>query len=892
MVRVKRGGKFVTVKPGQSLGRSGGRPGVSVPKSSGRSSSGGAAAKAAQEKRLIEKTRAAGIKKLELEAAKLRAGKQASISRDIINKYLLDKTRKLGRARVEQDLARLQAGLRAGNSRQILDKIIRDRELVANVERKRFEKQKTFDFKRAAKDFKEREAMAAQSMMSIGDTNAGKVTSLFNRYTDNAARLTKDLSNAAREKEITKLAELQRKKNLTASEKKEKERLQKNVSANIRKASELIGNTIGYSVLGLGIGGVSLARQFRADPIGTLQDLPPSLLSGLKNDFKRASSSQSGAITVAVEYLAIGGALKGVGTVGKGTFRTLGKLHPRYVKPIGGEFKFKKSGLKLKEQTVASGASTLAQQAKLAGTTVTAVNAAANRLTSLIKRKQIVRKPIPGENNFPSNIKKILDKFDSGKKLTNKELATVNFWLQKNVAPNITLLERSLYLDPASGLRTSRLGITAQRTATIKDILRGNFTLWNKAGKPQVLIFENVKVANFPKNLLDVKRKLLAGKKLTVSETNRLIKWQVETGSGKFKPIGSTIYAGGKELEVTLAPGEMIKRIKRVGFTYINGKKVEFVTAEIFKPTKTILSSIKKANLGKLTKAELTKLENLLSKKLGRKIKVETPELRKKLTKSERRVDSNTPVLRVRGSGIFVIRRIGARPKVKRGGRTGRTTRTRRIVKPSRVARAGRTGRTGRVSRTAAKRTLSKRAAVKRAAPVRTARTGKTAKTTKPVIIPRLEKFKQRTLSKSQPTYYVVEKVRGKLKKLYPKPLTLKDAKDYAVYSIDNRLSKTAFFVPLGKSKKVLNPPKNIQGYYSKNAKKVRPYKIRMGKKKDLVNGFIEKRKYAFDKPLEKAQAKNLRARKKRKMTPAQRRNMLANLKKARAARMKNLKKK
>jgi AraC-like DNA-binding protein len=229
-----------------------------------------------------------------------------------------------------------------------------------------------------------------------------------------------------------------------------------------------------------------------------------------------------------------------------------------------GQFKkfTKDPGLALKLQTVKSGATPLSKQALLAGKEVTAVNASANQITSWLKRKKIIRKPIPGEADFPIKIKKLLEKFDTGKKLTTKEFAETNIWLQKNVAPNITLLERSLYLDPASGLRVSRLGIQPAQSATLKDILKGNFRLWERGSKPQILVFENAKIAKFPKSLNVVKRKLLAGQKLTVAETNKLIEWQVKIGSGKFKPIGSTIYSGGIELEVTLAPGELIKRIK------------------------------------------------------------------------------------------------------------------------------------------------------------------------------------------------------------------------------------------------------------------------------------------------------------------------------------------
>ena len=101
----------------------------------------------------------------------------------------------------------------------------------------------------------------------------------------------------------------------------------------------------------------------------------------------------------------------------------------------------------------------------------------------------------------------------------------------------------------------------------------------------------------------------------------------------------------------------------------------------------------------------------------------------------------------------------------------------------------------------------------------------------------------------------------------------------------------------MGKAKKVVSPPKNIAGYYSKHRIKVRKYKIRYGKKKQMLNGFIEKRKYFQDQPLEKAQMKRLRRKairkspkrtappkkKKVKMSASRRKQMLSNLKKARS---------
>jgi len=580
----------------------------------------------------------------------------------------------------------------------------------------------------------------------------------------------------------------------------------------------------------------------------------------------------------------------------------------------------KDPGLVLKKSTVSSGASSLGEQVRLAGRQVTAVNAAADQLTNWLKRKKIIRKPIEGEVTFPTRIKAILNKFDNGKKLTTREFADVNLWLQKNVAPNITLLERSLYLDPAAGLRISRLGIQAERSATLKDILTGNFRIFAKGQRPQVLIFENAKIAKFPKYLKDIERKLKLNKTLNTKEVNRLIKWQVETGSGKFKPIGSTIYSGGAELEITLAPGEWIKRIKQVGFTYIEGKKVTFVTAEIFKPTRAILKQIKLANLGKLTKNQLLKLEKFMSKKLGRKIRIETPALRKKLSRLGRRTDTSIPILRVRGNGIFVLRRTGI-PKRTSGisrrikttpRKTTRRTTARKTVRrktakrtirrtPARRTTVRSTPRQPVKRRASPRRPVRRRPAPRipvrrRPAPRRPVGRRGTAKK-KPILIPRIERgFTKRKVT-SQPTFYVVEKVRGKFKKLYPKPLTAKDARDYAVYSIDNRLSKTAFFIPMGKAKQVVQPPKQIQNYYSKNSRKVRPYRIRYGKRKQLVNGFIEKRKFFNDTAGERGQLRNLRRKtiqrrpSKRKISPQQRRILIERLKKARRIRMRNLRK-
>ncbi|MDD3175878.1 MAG: hypothetical protein PHU51_05360 [Candidatus Nanoarchaeia archaeon] len=153
--------------------------------------------------------------------------------------------------------------------------------------------------------------------------------------------------------------------------------------------------------------------------------------------------------------------------------------------------------------------------------------------------------------------------------------------------------------------------------------------------------------------------------------------------------------------------------------------------------------------------------------------------------------------------------------------------------------------------------------------------------------------FKKKNLSKSVMGYYVLIKRNNRLIKTTPRPFELSGAKDYLAYLIDHSLSKTAFIIPDGKTKNVYVLPKTQQNYYQKASHKLRPYRIRYGKKKQLVNGYIEKRKYGLDTANEKRELKlskrinrrTVRRTTKRKITPAQRKVLLKRLEKARAVR-------
>jgi hypothetical protein len=522
---------------------------------------------------------------------------------------------------------------------------------------------------------------------------------------------------------------------------------------------------------------------------------------------------------------------------------------PKVVKDLLSEY-IKNPEIVLKKQTVKTGAKTLAEQTKIAGQRVTAVNAAADQLTSWIKKKKIIRKPIPGEAEFPAIIKKSLKNFDDGMKLSKKEFANTNKWLKKNVAPNITLLERSLYADPASGLRISRLGVKKVRKATLKDIVKGQFKLIQN--RPQVLIFENAKVASFPKNLKNIEKKLKSSKKLTENETNKLIAWQVKTGSGKFKPIGSTIYKGGIELEVTLAPGEFIKRIKKVGFTYINGKKVDFVTAQVYKPAKALTEKVRKAKLGKLTDKQILALEKDLSKKLGRKIKVETPKSKRVV-----RTTKDLPVLRVEGKYFRVLKRIGKIRKKPKRTPTKRTP-TKRV--PTKRTPTKRTP----TKRTPTKRTPTKRTPTKRTPTKRTPTKRTPTKRTPTKRVPTKRTPTKRTPTKRTPTKRTPKK-KIKLPAGLPKSKIPRQGYIVKIKKGNRIIAQTEQVLPLNRAKSLARKTtdntvggshtitKSKKTYIKdikpvKKNKKFRPKKSRSKK----VLREVEKKKYRIDTKGEK----------------------------------------
>ncbi len=268
----------------------------------------------------------------------------------------------------------------------------------------------------------------------------------------------------------------------------------------------------------------------------------------------------------------------------------------------------------LKKGLLTDNAATLAEQARLAGTKGTIVTAQADRLVGFFRRNKIVRKPIPNEANFSPTTKNLLKRFDQGT-ISKKDFFKLNKLVLKDSGK--TLLERSLFADPKGLVRFTRLGGEVAE-ASIKDIIRGDFSF--RKTKPQIIIFPEGKIAKFPKDLKDVVKKLKSGKKLTADERARLVKFQTKK-TGKWKPVGDVEFKGGVELEVTLAPGESIRRVKKVGTTVIDGKTVQIVEAKIVKLKPKTQKLLDKAKSGKkLTTKEITQLKKSISRETKLKI--------------------------------------------------------------------------------------------------------------------------------------------------------------------------------------------------------------------------------------------------------------------------------
>lgn len=543
-----------------------------------------------------------------------------------------------------------------------------------------------------------------------------------------------------------------------------------------------------------------------------------------------------------IKYLASKGFLSKLKPKETLKIRSLAKFVSKKGKVVGTEVIIPQRGGTIRLKTVGSWKTIrepIKEQAKVIGKEVTAVSAQANRLLYLIKRKRVIRKPIPNEAKLSKRTKELLKKFDKGT-ISERELVILDKLIKKET--NTGLLERSMFFDPKARIRTTRLGKT--RYATLKDVLKGNFTF--RSPKPQILVLKD-KVPHLPKGMEKIEKKLKAGKRLTQKEIEKFNKYLVKR-TGKLKPIGFL----STEPEVTLAPKEIIKKVKTLGYVKINKRYVPIVQIKVVKPKKELKRLLNKANKGKISGKELIKLEKMLKKETGFKVSLSRKATTKPVLRVPKRLPRKKPSAPAKISkkaGRKILVRTIPRPKkvVRKVPKVAREPKRPPKKKPVRLP-----------AKRPAKRPLKSPKRPPKKPPKRPVRAPpkrppKKPPTKPPIKIPKPGKKRRKELKKPEKIVYnVYGKYKNKYIKLNKLPLTKTDALSRGAYAIDHSTARTFKIVPVGEAKKVGRITKGEKGYFSKTKRKYRTVRISRGKRIVLKNKYIEKRKKAIDTKGEK----------------------------------------
>ena len=474
----------------------------------------------------------------------------------------------------------------------------------------------------------------------------------------------------------------------------------------------------------------------------------------------------------------------------------------------------------------------LEKQVKFAGKKLNLVSAQADRLVYLLRKSRLVQKPI-AELKLTKKGVNLLNKFNQGKKLTIKEIKFLN---QEFKRTNKGLLAKTFFASPGTQVRVSRLGLRGGNAGLV-DIFKGKFVL--KRSKPQILFFRNQRIQKFPKDLTTIRNKLLTGKSLTQNEATQLLNFQLKK-SGRFKPIGFVT----REAEVTLSPGEIIRRVKRLGSVRIAGRKVSIIEAEVSKIQSKVTKELMiKLNKGaRLTKEEIRKMNKGIQKESGFKSSSYSSysgkpkpylNLKSKLLNFSIYYKGGKPISYYPKGGIPPSYPKGGippsypkggtpTPYIPTGGKPTPYIPTGGIYPPKGGYPPYKPPFTGR---------------------------------TKPPVkkVPHLtSKFPYKSTNNIKVGYYAYGLSGKKYVKLNKKPLSKQDALSRGSYAIDRTTAKTFKIVPVLKVKKLGNLAKREKGYYTKTARKFREYRVKKGKAYALILKQIEKRKYGIDTTGEK----------------------------------------
>lgn len=689
------------------------------------------------------------------------------------------------------------------------------------------------------------------------------------------------------------------------------------------------------ALVGLGFGSVLVetAEGIRQTPkiIETIVK-DPGVLKAVPASIKK-SGVEFGEILRVNPSLAlgrIGGEVFVIATGGK-VFKFLGKLtskgvskianlDPRLLKIEKGVIDLtKKGGGKLTVGTIKEVKESLSTQLRRGGKRVTAVSAQADQIVGLIRRKNIIRKPLPfDEQLLTKQTRASLARFDKGK-LSSRQIITLNRRLRKESRripggqlKGIDLLERSTFFDPDRVIRKSRLAIKEEVVpeGSFLDLLRGEASIFKRKARPQIIVVEDIveqlpKTKEFKSIISKLKKAKVAGKdaKLTPNEIARLTKFQV-TPSGKLKPIGSTTFQAGLEREVTIAPKEAIKRVKKLGTLLVGGKRIPIIAVKIVKG-KSNVKVIKKIqtlekNLNSLSKSKSKSKTKTSKQKIEKKIiksKKELTNLKtKKATKEVREFLKETRRARrtTRKKKRFPVGR-RLRRGLARGGRAAAVVRRGLRKRPSRRARPRRTPSSRARPRRPVSRAPGRGRTSPRPRPPRGPRPRPGPRTPrgprppikpgpKPPIIARPPRSKKkRKVSRKKKTrghnVFVkpIKTLAGKKAKRFVRvnksPLTKSKAKDVRNFVVDRSLGRTGEIRPTSKKakKSSLRIPR---GFASKSRSKFRKVRKFKGKKIPLKRGrVIERSKNLLDTRSEKKKIsvrrfiKQLNAPRKRKIT-------------------------
>lgn len=471
-------------------------------------------------------------------------------------------------------------------------------------------------------------------------------------------------------------------------------------------------------------------------------------------------------------------------------------------------------------------------------------------------------------------------------------------------------LKKFLYATPSelkkgtAQVRVSRLGLGEAEEASFLELLKGQASL--RAGKPAIYVLPKEKIFKAPKKVLSKERAI--------------------------KTKGFIVPNFSSELEVVLGKGFIIKQGKKLASRRIEGKSVpiyELQKIKIPNNLKKEINNIRNLNsrLNKLKpkrRISSARLKNISKNKKNLIRKIDNKEL--SLNKKLKRLtgfDYFSPKskrLKVYPVGKKITTLATRAGKVSRyipRRKISRIQRVSKIYKPSNIRYTLR-GTPYVITKYGARFISPKYISSK---PSRISKPYRTYIPSRPVgiykrqpITPpiRTKRGKKVLVSKKisgrVPVFNVYGKSGKRFVKLNKKPLIRNDALSRGTFAVDNTTAKTFIIKPAGKMKSPGALRKSERNYFNRAGYKLREYKVKKGRKFALKNKYLEKRRFGIDTRGEKSGlsiAKFLEQQRKgkpikrismartvihkRKISPTQRKVLIQRLKKARAVRMRNL---